>query len=547
MTQELSPLKLKVLSTISQSIDKALDLEQVLPEVLSILSETLSMKRATVTLMDRVTGQLVISASHGLSPEERKRGVYRLDEGVTGLIFQTGTPYFVPDIRKEPLFLDKTGARRIEKDQVTFIGVPILLQGRPIGVLNVDKLFAHDISFDEDIDFLKIVATLIGQFISLNEKIKATMEDLKRENVSLKYQLSKKEKGPYIVGRSRTMLEVQRQVEKVAPTRATVLLLGESGTGKTLIARIIHELSERKKHPLIKFNCAALPENLLESELFGHERGAFTGAHTAKPGRFEEAHQGSIFLDEIGELSLAVQAKLLRVIQDREFERLGSNETQKVDVRIIAATNRDLTRLVNDGRFRPDLFYRLNVFPLEVPPLRQRKEDITSLLIHFLDEVSQEYNRKLYFSPEALELLKDYDWPGNVRELENLVERLVIMAEGRKIDADLIQPFLGTMRACEPKPEAVASNRPPTSLKDMEKTEVIAAMRRNNWVQQRAARELKITLRQLGYRIKKYSLETLIFEEKARQRVSKARSAVSTPTSESATLTAEYLIQAKPF
>jgi Nif-specific regulatory protein len=313
------------------------------------------------------------------------------------------------------------------------------------------------------------------------------------------------------------MQEVQRQIEKVAPTRATVLLLGESGTGKTLIGRIIHDLSDRTGFPFIKVNCASIPENLLESELFGYEKGAFTGADSTKPGRFEDAHKGTIFLDEIGELPLGLQAKLLRVLQDREFERLGSNKTRRVDVRILAATNKDLGALAEAGAFRPDLYYRLNVFPLRVPPLRDRKEDIQSLLIHFLTKVSKEYSRTLSFSTQALSMLTRYDWPGNVREMENLVERLVILAEDEHIGTDLILPYLsGTVR--EPGPELTAELESGPSLENMEKTVVIEALRRAGGIQHRAARELGITPRQMGYRVKKFGLEAMVAVQRAKGR-----------------------------
>ncbi|MEF3696013.1 sigma 54-interacting transcriptional regulator [Desulfolutivibrio sp.] len=510
-------LQLSVLSAISGIIDKALDLEGALHDVMRILSDTLSMKRATITLRDQTSDMLVISVSHGLSPEEKARGVYALNEGVTGKIFQTGKPYVVPDIRNEPLFLDKTGARKIEKGRVTFIGVPISLHGKVMGVLNVDRLFGDEVNSEEDVAFLKVVATLIAQFISINQQVAARVENLRRENVSLKYQLSQESRGLYIVGKSLSMQEVQRQIQKVAPTRATVLLLGESGTGKTLIGRIIHDLSDRKGFPFIKVNCASIPENLLESELFGYEKGAFTGADSVKPGRFEDAHKGTIFLDEIGELPLGLQAKLLRVLQDREFERLGSNKTRRVDVRILAATNKDLGFLAETGAFRPDLYYRLNVFPLRVPPLRDRKEDIQSLLIHFLTKVSKEYSRTLSFSTQALTMLTRYDWPGNVREMENLVERLVILAEDEHIGTDMILPFLsGSLR--EEGPELTAELETGPSLENMEKTVVIEALRRAGGIQHRAASDLGITPRQMGYRVKKFSLEAMVAVQRAKGR-----------------------------
>jgi len=516
MPESTLKLELKVLSDISRIVSGALDLEQTLADVLEILSENLSMKRATLTLLDRKTGHLHIQASYGLTAEEKKRGVYRLDEGVTGKIFESGRPYFIPDIRKDPLFLDKTGSRAIEKARVTFIGVPIMLSGEPIGVLNVDRLFGDEVDAAKDMELLQVVGTLIAQFLSLNEQF----GELKRQNVSLKHRLLKTGQGRYIVGRSAAMQEVQAQLEKVAPTKATVLLTGESGTGKTLIGRIIHDLSDRRDHPFIKVNCAAIPENLLESELFGYEKGAFTGADATKPGKFEDANKGTIFLDEVGELPLALQAKLLRVLQDREFERLGSNKTRRVDVRILAATNKDLGSLVDTGHFRPDLYYRLNVFPILTPPLRDRAEDIEPLLIHFLNKVSKEYGRELYFAPMALELLKRHGWPGNVREMENLVERLVILSEGKRIEPELIRPYLPDHGGAPEGPAlaGVSGEEGARSLKSLERQQVLAALERNRWIQQRAAWELGITPRQMGYKVKKLGLGPLVAEKRARSR-----------------------------
>lgn len=523
MKPDTRDLKLNVLSGICEIIANLPDLENTLLEVLRILSDTLSMKRATVTLLDRRTGMLFISASHGLSAEEMRRGVYRLDEGVTGRIFQTGKPYAVPDIRNEPLFLNKTKSRALEKQHLTFIGVPITLRGVPIGVLNVDRLFGDHVSSQEDIEFLQVVAVLIAQFVSLNEQF----HDLRAENASLRYKVSKGTDGPYIVGRSSAMQEVQRQIERVAPTRATVLIQGESGTGKTLIGRIIHDLSERKCFPFIKVNCASIPENLLESELFGYEKGAFTGAMGTKPGKFEEADNGSIFLDEVGELPLSLQAKLLRFIQEKEFERLGSNKTRRVNVRILAATNKDLEVLSSRGDFRPDLFYRLNVFPIHTPALRERKEDIEGLLIHFLRKVSREYNREIHFAIEALELLKDHDWPGNVREMENLIERLVILSEQDRIQPELIRPYLAprpSTRSTENHAAPLAAHvaDKPTLLREMEKREVIAALRRNSWMQARAAKELGLTQRQMGYKIAKFELDAMVSVQRVKTRKKKA-------------------------
>ena len=516
METKICELELKVLYEISRVIGQALNLELTLEKVLAILSDSLSMKRATVTLMDEESGHLSIRASHGLSDEERKRGVYRVTEGVTGLIFRTAQPFIVPDIRKEPLFLNKTRARRIEKGRIAFLGVPISLHGRPIGVLSVDRLFGDEVSYEEDIRFVSIVSILIAQFVSLNLQVREREAALRRQNLSLRAEISERYSHFFMVGRSAAMQHVQEMIDKVAPSKASVLLLGESGTGKTLIARIVHEISPRAKCPFVKVNCASLPENLLESELFGYEKGAFTGANKAKAGRFEEAEGGTIFLDEIGELGLALQAKLLRFLQERELERLGSTKTRKVDVRIIAATNRNLAEAVGEGVFREDLYYRLNVFPIQVPPLCERREDIPHLVEHFVEKNAREYARKLRVAPQALELMVRYDWPGNVREMENLIERLAIMVEDPEIDIPDLPSFLHA------KPEIGRSEAADslTRLEEMEKKEIVAALERHRWNQSQAARELGLTLRQIGYRIRKFGLERLLRDGRSQARKS---------------------------
>jgi Nif-specific regulatory protein len=287
--------------------------------------------------------------------------------------------------------------------------------------------------------------------------------------------------------------------------------LGESGTGKTLVARIMHELSSRARFPFIKVNCAALPENLLESELFGYEKGAFTGAADSKTGRVEEADGGTIFLDEIGELTMPLQAKLLRFLQDREFERLGATKTRSVDVRIIAATNKDLSAAVAEGVFRQDLFYRLNVFPVRVPPLRERREDIVALIKFFSAKVCREYGCELTFTARSLDALEKYSWPGNVREMENLIERLAIIVDGGLIDVKHLSPYISHTQ----KEWGADDSQGLDSLKDMERRGVLAALERNNWVQSRAAKDLGITLRQMGYRVKRFGLEEIVKQRKS--------------------------------
>ncbi|HIJ79138.1 MAG: nif-specific transcriptional activator NifA [Desulfobulbaceae bacterium] len=520
-----SQLELQALYQISQLIGSALEIDKTLSEILGILHETLRMERATLVLQDDHGEKLAIVASYGLTRQEKLRGIYRPNEGIIGRIFQTGMPFAVPDIHSEPLFLNRTGARaNLAKGEISFIGVPVIVMEEPVGVLSVDRLFGPEISFEEDIRFLTVVAMLIGQFLNLNKAFSLKQKVLVEENLQLKQELRTRYSHHNIIGQSKQMQDLFRYIDKVAPSRATALLLGESGTGKELVARAIHQASPRDQKPFIKVNCAALPENLLESELLGHEKGAFTGAIALKKGRFELADGGTLFLDEIGELPLALQAKLLRVLQEQMFERLGGTQTIKVDVRVIAATNRSLEDCVNQGIFRADLYYRLNVVPVILPPLRKRQEDISLLLDHFLQESNKMNNREVRLSSSVVQFLCEYRWPGNVRELQNLLERLVIMADDNKVEmSDLpcvmtAEPETPSLQA-PPLPttgnfleippanlQAPAMAGPGKSLKELEKEQVISALNRHGWIQARAARELGLTQRQIGYRIKKHKI-----------------------------------------
>jgi len=520
----LEALKIQALSEICQLIGEAVHLDTALARVFQILHDILRMDRATLVLLDPHRQRLEIKASYGLTIEEERRGIYGLSEGICGQIFQTGSPCIVPDINSEPLFLNRTGARTtIKKDQISFIGVPVLLAQKPVGVLTVDRLFGVETSFKEDVSFLSVLATLISQFIALHQAIARKEKRLVEENRSLKAELHGRFNRHYIIGQSRPMQEVFATIEKVAPSRATALLLGESGTGKELVARAIHEASPRRDKNFIKINCAALPENLLESELFGHEKGAFTGATASRAGRFELADGGTIFLDEIGELPLSLQAKLLRVLQERQFERLGGTRTLKVDVRIIAATNVNLEDAVANGTFRNDLYYRLNVLPFHLPPLRERRSDIPILLNHFLRASIERNDKEVELSQEALDVLINYNWPGNVRELQNLIERLVILTDKTIIYQSDLPKEMGISLPQEMTPDSSARTAPADhgleadgsagshpahhSLEDLERAEIKAALVRNGWVQARAARELGLTQRQIGYRIKKFNLD----------------------------------------
>jgi Nif-specific regulatory protein len=494
--------ELTALYEVARLVASSLHLEETLASILRALAEHLEMERGTLTLLDPETGQLAVRASHGLTRTEMKRGLYKVGEGITGRVFASGAPFVVPDITKEPLFLDRTGSRRdTAKENISFIGVPVGVHARTIGVLTVDKLFAREVDFEEDIRLLKTVASIVGQAVTLHEMIEAGKAALVQENQLLREEVGKRVSLPNIVGGTKRMQEVFRTAELVAKSRSTVLLRGESGTGKELVAKAVHHLSPRSAGPYVRFNCAAVPEGLLESELFGHEKGAFTGASGAKKGRFELADGGTIFLDEIGDLPLALQPKILRVLQEQEFERLGSERSVKVDVRVVAATSRDLERLLAQGLFREDLYYRLNVLPIFLPPLRERREDVPALVDHFVRRAVEEGGRAVRFTPAAVAALAAHEWPGNVRELENTVERTVVLCGKNAIDVG----DLKLLTAGVPSGARTGGGLSGT-VHEVELRMLREALEATGWRQAAAARRLGITPRQIGYRIRHYGI-----------------------------------------
>lgn len=490
---------LSALIEVSRVLNSSFDLEKNLSKTMRVLGDFLEMERGSVFLLDHTSRELRIVAAHGLTREQIARGKYRIGEGIVGRVIEKGTPLVIPNVGDEPLFLNKTGAR-IGKSGISFLCVPISFKGMPIGVLSADRIFKdHAITIQEDIRVLEIVGSIIAQYVTLWKHYRESEE----EKESLKMQLKGKYSLPNIIGTSDRMQEVCEAVHRVADSRATVIIYGESGTGKELIAKSIHYMSPRAKSPFIKFNCASIPEGLLESELFGHERGAFTGAVNVRKGRFELASTGTILLDEIGDLPLNLQPKILRVLQEREFERVGGEKTIKVDVRLIAATSRNLEELVSKGRFREDLFYRLNVVPIFMPALRERKEDIPLLVEFFLNRFNQENGKHVSMSPEALRVLIEYAWPGNVRELENTMERLVVMSSRETIRASDLPINLKL-----PSPEDVLQRESlRAGIEDIEKSSILDALEKTGWVQAKAARMIGLSPRQIGYKIRKYGLE----------------------------------------
>ena len=503
--------ELSALYEINKALASSLDLRESAVQVLATLSTRLAMKRGTITLLDPASGELAIQVSHGLSQKEQARGRYRIGEGITGKVFETGKPIVVPDLRADPRFLNRTGARTASVgQQLSFLAVPIKVHGETLGVLGVDQLFPGDPgSFDEDLRVLNTVALLIGQAVKLNRLIAQERRELFVANQGLRNELCEKHRSVGgIVGQSSAIQEVFGAIARIAQSQATVVLRGESGTGKELVAKAIHYSGPRAARPFIRLHCAAVPEMLFESELFGHERGAFTGATEMRKGRFELAHQGTLFLDEIGDIPLATQVKLLRVLQDQRFERVGGSQTHGVDVRLISATHRDLEAMVKSGAFREDLYYRLNVVPITLPPLRERVGDIPLLIEHFLRKYNKQNRREVRLSAELGKLMAGYHWPGNVRELENCIERLVVMAEVDKVTFGTVpttlRGYFADMRhviqTCSGT-ETLTGN-----LEAIEQDRLKKALERAGWVQARAARALGITPRQIAYKIRKYRL-----------------------------------------
>lgn len=506
--------ELTALYEITHSMASILEFKSVLNQVLETLANYLDMNRGTVSILDQKTGQLGIEAAHGLTKEEIARGKYKIGEGVTGKVMERGEPMIIPDIGKEPLFLNRTKSRGdVKRQNISFICIPIKLKGETLGVLSVDRLFKDsDISFEEDVRLLTAVAALIAQNLKLHQMIEKEKEDLLEENRELHSELKGKYKLENVVGNSKSMVEVYKSVQRVAATRTTVIIRGESGTGKELIARAVHYNSPRAEKPFIKVSCAALPETLLESELFGHEKGSYTGASEMVKGRFELADAGTLFLDEIGDISQATQVKLLRVLQEKKFERVGGTKTLSVDVRIIAATNRNLEKAIAEGKFREDLYYRLNVVPIFLPSLRDRKEDIPLLLSHFLLKYNEENKTHFKLAPEVVTRLVGYPWPGNVRELENTMERMAVMSKGNFLTVEDIPLPLDLSSNYSAAPHDGASPIVSTglssnnTLSEIEKMKVMEAMERCGGVQAKACKLLGITPRQLGYKLKKYKI-----------------------------------------
>ena len=507
--------ELLLMREVMRLIGRSLAPGLVLREMLHLMSELLGLNRGRIVLVDDTAAGAPRSASiqhaYGLTQAEVQRGRYAWGEGITGRVLATGQPAIVQDIDAEPLFL----ARAVERSQlppetVAFIALPIELHHAPIGVLACHRIRSRQRHLNDDLAVLRVLATLVGQLLQLEALVAEQTRQLEARNAVLANALNTKSARYGLIGNSPPLLQALGELERVSQTQATVLLLGESGTGKELFARAVHLASGRRDRPFIKVNCSAIPDALFESELFGYERGAFTGATAARAGWFEQADSGTIFLDEIGELPLALQSKLLRTLQEGTLVRLGGQRELKVNVRLVAATNRDLAHEVEAGNFRQDLYYRLNVIPIRLPSLAERREDVRALALHFVSRANQAHQRNVNLAPDALARLEAQPWPGNIRELGNVIERLVLLAEGTLVTGGELDRFLPGAAApatvAPPPPAEPPLVRDYTSAHSHSAQTLQAALAEHHGNQSRAAQSLGLTLRQFSYRLRKAGL-----------------------------------------
>ena len=509
--------------------------QEAVNKILRLMSEMVGLNRGRVLLPDEATGGLRIRYSYGLTQDQVDKGLYSPGEGITGKVMQSKQVAVIQNVDDEQNFLFRAVDREVlPEGVVSYLAVPILKDQDCLGVLAAHRLRMRPRSIQSDLILLRVIATMVAQIVTIDALVSERTARLKRENAELREALAARQAtNNGILGESQSLKDALLTTLQVAEQPVSVLLTGESGTGKERFAQILHLNSARRDKPFVAINCAAIPENLLESELFGYEKGAFTGASATKNGKFEHAHGGTVFLDEIGDLTFELQAKLLRVLQTNEVYKVGSTSPVSVDVRIVAATHKDLQLAVNQGHFRLDLYYRLSVFPIHLPALRERGNDVELLSRHFLLIANTEYGKNLYCGPVALRHLARYEWPGNIRQLENVLRRLVLSSTGPEISPDSVVKVLEAESAIGsyPKPSALVptgtSSGDPSESRAMtpkmmavgdpqarpygwvsadERGSIENALKENFGNKTQAARVLGMSLRQLRYRMQKLGI-----------------------------------------
>ena len=501
---------LSLLFQVSEVVAKSSDLEEAISLVMEGMAKKFGIVQAFMTVLNRNSSKICIEVAYGLTKEQIERGEYKVGEGIIGEVVKTGKPVIIPHISDEPRYLNKTKSTSKSEDEDSFICVPIRAKNEIIGTLSVKLKYYSNRSFQNEMQLLTIMASMFARLVRSRQDKVEELEKLHYQTLREQGLYSYNDRITSLVGESGKMQEVYDLISKVAITNATILIRGESGVGKELVAKAIHDQSPRSKMQMIKINCAAIPEMLIESELFGYEKGAFTGADKLHRGRFELAEKSTIFLDEIGDLSPNLQVKILRILQEKEFQRLGGTETIKADVRIITATNRDLEELMLKNEFREDLYYRLNVFPLFIPPLRERRADIPLLVNHFIEKYNKIHGLEIKrISSTAIDLLMTYHWPGNIRELENCIERASILSTDRVIRSHNLPPTLQSAASTHSRVDGSLE----AILENVEKQMLIDALNLSKGNISKAAAQLKLTERMMGLRIKKYQIDPVVFKK----------------------------------
>jgi Nif-specific regulatory protein len=505
---------LSLLFELSQIVGATLDIRTVIRPVLEKLCQAIEAQRGMINIINRETSEIPIEESYGLTPQERAQGHAKLGEGLIGMVGETGKPIVVTNMGQSEYFRDREPLPMEATDgsvAPAFFCVPIRLGHEVRGTLSVERLLQRGENTEDDLRFLSLIASVLAQAVNIRQSAQERMQTLRSENERLQEQIKNQFKPGNMIGNSSAMRSVYMHIEQVSTSMTTtVLIRGESGVGKELVAHAIHQSSSRKGRAFVKVNCAALPDSIIESELFGHEKGAFTGAIAMRKGRFEIANGGTIFLDEIGDVSPSTQVKLLRVLQEKEFERVGSQEPIHVDVRVIAATSRNLEQLIEENKFRMDLYYRLNVFPIYVPALHERKSDILQLADYFVEKYSKAAGKNVRrISTAANDHFMTYHWPGNVRELENCIERAVLLCNDDAIHAHHLPPSL---QAAEPA-SIESRGSLDSALNSLEREMLIDALKTTHGNMSQAGRMLGITERIIGLRVKKHAIDSSIFRK----------------------------------
>lgn len=491
---------LSLLLHIAYMLESRPNLREVLAPVLRQMEQAMAFQRGGIIILDPNRNAISIAETVGLSPQLTQTDYLKWCRPVTDQVIRSGAPVVLPDLAADL----QSPVAEVVSEKMALLCVPLKCGEEVAGCLIVERRSDTEVSLAADRRLLSLVADVIAQSVHSHRQTAAHLQTLRLENERLQEQLASSLRPPNLIGNSTGMRSVYLHIEQVAGSGTTVLIRGESGVGKELVAHALHEQSPRKNRAFVKFNCAALPESIIESELFGHERGAFTGAISMRRGRFEIADGGTLFLDEIGDVSPVTQVKLLRVLQEKEFERVGSHTPIRTDVRIIAATSRNLEAMIEEGKFRADLYYRLNVFPIYVPPLRERKSDVLLLADHFVEKFSRNNRAKVRrISTAAIDLLISYHWPGNVRELENCIERAVLLCPGTAIEAHHLPPTLQKRDATEKS----AGGTLQTAVAALEYEMIVAELKTNDGNMAAAARNLSLTERQIGLRVKRLGID----------------------------------------